>query len=120
MNRGKTSVLAASVLLLTSIAAHATTTAGTSASVHHRHHAHSQAQASRASLSLDEPGLRSSRPVAGWCLGTSFRRSGGLRLVPKAIVKRPEIDSGAPARLDQTGRDGTRVQARFSTKNRRS
>jgi serine-type D-Ala-D-Ala endopeptidase (penicillin-binding protein 7) len=56
MNRGKTSVLAAGLLLLTSITAHAKTSS-TVTPVHHRHHAH---QASRASLSLDEPGLRSS------------------------------------------------------------
>jgi serine-type D-Ala-D-Ala endopeptidase (penicillin-binding protein 7) len=56
MNRGKTSVLAAGLLLLTSITAHAKTSS-TATPVHHRHHAH---QASRASLSLDEPGLRSS------------------------------------------------------------
>ncbi len=59
MNRGKTSVLAASVLLLTSITAQATSSSAT-APVHRHHHAHSQTQASRASLSLDEPGLRSS------------------------------------------------------------
>jgi D-alanyl-D-alanine endopeptidase (penicillin-binding protein 7) len=56
MNRGKTSVLAAGLLLLTSITAHAKTSS-TVTPVHHRHHAH---QATRASLSLDEPGLRSS------------------------------------------------------------
>jgi serine-type D-Ala-D-Ala endopeptidase (penicillin-binding protein 7) len=60
MNRGKTSLLAASCLLFTSIAAHATITSSTSTPVHHRHHAHSQAQANRASFSLDEPALRSS------------------------------------------------------------
>jgi D-alanyl-D-alanine endopeptidase (penicillin-binding protein 7) len=58
MNRGKTSVLAAGLLLLTSITAQATTS--TTTPVHHRHHTHSQGHASRASLSLDEPGLRSS------------------------------------------------------------
>lgn len=57
MNRGKTSVLAAGLLLLTSITAQATST---TTPVHHRHHAHTQGQARRASLSLDEPGLRSS------------------------------------------------------------
>ncbi|HEY0341581.1 MAG TPA: D-alanyl-D-alanine endopeptidase [Steroidobacteraceae bacterium] len=57
MNRGKTSVLAAGLLLLTSITAQATST---TTPVHHRHHAHSQGQARRTSLSLDEPGLRSS------------------------------------------------------------
>jgi D-alanyl-D-alanine endopeptidase (penicillin-binding protein 7) len=51
-----TSLLAAACLLITSITAHAKTS-GTTTPVHHRHHAH---QASRASLSLDEPGLRSS------------------------------------------------------------
>ena len=56
MNRGMTSLLAASCLLLTSITAYAKTSS-TTTPVHHRHHAH---QASRASLSLDEPGLRSS------------------------------------------------------------
>lgn len=56
MNRGMTSLLAAACLLITSITAHAKTS-GTTTPVHHRHHAH---QASRASLSLDEPGLRSS------------------------------------------------------------
>jgi D-alanyl-D-alanine endopeptidase (penicillin-binding protein 7) len=59
MNRGKTSLLAASCLLFTSIGAHATTTSSTT-TVHHRHHTHSQAQANRASFSLDEPALRSS------------------------------------------------------------
>ena len=58
MNRGKTSLLAASCLLFTSIAANATTTSSTHPAVHHHHHAHTQA--SRASFSLDEPGLRSS------------------------------------------------------------
>ena len=56
MNRGMTSLLAATCLLLTSITAHAKTSS-TTTPVHHRHHAH---QASRASFSLDEPGLRSS------------------------------------------------------------
>jgi serine-type D-Ala-D-Ala endopeptidase (penicillin-binding protein 7) len=60
MNRGKTSLLAAGCLLFTSIAANATTTSSTTTTVHHRHHAHSQAQANRASFSLDEPALRSS------------------------------------------------------------
>jgi D-alanyl-D-alanine endopeptidase (penicillin-binding protein 7) len=60
MNRGKTSLLAASCLLFTSIAAHATTGSSTTTPVHHRHHAHSQTQANRASFSLDEPALRSS------------------------------------------------------------
>ena len=58
MNRGKTSLLAASCLLFTSITANATTTSSTHPAVHHHHHAHTQA--SRASFSLDEPGLRSS------------------------------------------------------------
>jgi D-alanyl-D-alanine endopeptidase (penicillin-binding protein 7) len=58
MNRGKTSLLVASCLLFSTITAHATTTASTSTPVHHRHHAHRQA--SRTSLSLDEPALRSS------------------------------------------------------------
>jgi D-alanyl-D-alanine endopeptidase (penicillin-binding protein 7) len=60
MNRGKTSLLAASCLLFTSIAAHATTGSSTTTPLHHRHHAHSQTQANRASFSLDEPALRSS------------------------------------------------------------
>ena len=60
MNRGKTSLLAASCLLFSSIAAHATTGSSTTTPVHHRHHAHSQTQANRASFSLDEPALRSS------------------------------------------------------------
>jgi serine-type D-Ala-D-Ala endopeptidase (penicillin-binding protein 7) len=58
MNRGKTSLLAASCLLFTSITANATSTSSTTPAVHHHHHAHSQAN--RASFSLDEPGLRSS------------------------------------------------------------
>jgi serine-type D-Ala-D-Ala endopeptidase (penicillin-binding protein 7) len=58
MNRGKTSLLAASCLLFTSITANATATSSTTPAVHHHHHAH--AQANRASFSLDEPGLRSS------------------------------------------------------------
>jgi serine-type D-Ala-D-Ala endopeptidase (penicillin-binding protein 7) len=58
MNRGKTSILAASCLLFTSITANATATSSTTPAAHHHHHAH--AQANRASFSLDEPGLRSS------------------------------------------------------------
>src|SRR3984957_20609555 len=58
MNRGKTSLLAASCLLFTSITANATATSSTTGALHRHHHAH--AQANRASFSLDEPGLRSS------------------------------------------------------------
>jgi serine-type D-Ala-D-Ala endopeptidase (penicillin-binding protein 7) len=60
MNRGKTSLLAASCLLFTSITANATATSSTTPAVHHHHRAHAHAQANRASFSLDEPGLRSS------------------------------------------------------------
>ena len=60
MNRGTTSLLAASCLLFTSITANATSTSSTTPAVHHHHHAHTHAQANRASFSLDEPGLRSS------------------------------------------------------------
>src|SRR3984885_8356676 len=60
MNRGTTSLLAASCLLFTSIAPHATGTSITTPAVHHHHHAHTHPQANRASFSLDEPGLRSS------------------------------------------------------------
>jgi serine-type D-Ala-D-Ala endopeptidase (penicillin-binding protein 7) len=58
MNRGKKSLLAAGCLLFSSIAAHATSSSGTTTPVHHRHHAH--AHTTQTSLSLDEPGLRSS------------------------------------------------------------
>jgi D-alanyl-D-alanine endopeptidase (penicillin-binding protein 7) len=58
MNRGKKSLVVASCLVLTCITAHATTSSSTNTRVHHRHHA--RTQASPASLSLDEPGLRSS------------------------------------------------------------
>jgi serine-type D-Ala-D-Ala endopeptidase (penicillin-binding protein 7) len=57
MNRGKTSLLATSVLLLTSLAAQASAT--TTPHAHHHHH-HSRAHASQASFSLDGPILRSS------------------------------------------------------------
>jgi len=61
MNRGKTSLLAASCLLFTSIVAQAATSTGTtSTSVHHRHHSHAHAHTRHTSLSLDGPGLRSS------------------------------------------------------------
>jgi serine-type D-Ala-D-Ala endopeptidase (penicillin-binding protein 7) len=55
MIRGKTSLLAASCLLFASIGAHATTSSSTtSTQAHHRH-----TRAHQASLSLEEPGLRS-------------------------------------------------------------
>jgi len=57
MNRGKTSLLAASCLLLASMAANATS-GSASPTVHHRHH--HTAHVHRASLSADDPGLRSS------------------------------------------------------------
>jgi serine-type D-Ala-D-Ala endopeptidase (penicillin-binding protein 7) len=56
MNRGKTSLLATSVLLLTSLAAQASATT----TPHAHHHHHSRAHASQASFSLDGPILRSS------------------------------------------------------------
>lgn len=58
MNRGKTSLLAASCLLLSSMAAHAAGSSSTTSqhTVHHRSHA----RAHHASLSLDGPGLHSS------------------------------------------------------------
>jgi D-alanyl-D-alanine endopeptidase (penicillin-binding protein 7) len=59
MNRGKTSVLAASCLLLTSIGAHATISSSTTSTLTH-HHRHAHVHSHRASISLDEPGLRSS------------------------------------------------------------
>jgi serine-type D-Ala-D-Ala endopeptidase (penicillin-binding protein 7) len=60
MNRGKTSLLVAGCLLLTSVTANATIASSTTPAAHHHHHAHTHAQANRASFSLDEPGLRSS------------------------------------------------------------
>jgi D-alanyl-D-alanine endopeptidase (penicillin-binding protein 7) len=58
MNRGKTSLLAVNYLLFASAFCH-TASASHTASAPVRHH-HSRAHAHRASLSLDEPGLRSS------------------------------------------------------------
>src|SRR5215467_5877333 len=58
MNRGKTSLLAASCLLLASMAANATSSATTHPVRHHHSRAHVHAH--RASLSADDPGLRSS------------------------------------------------------------
>ncbi|HVW69321.1 MAG TPA: D-alanyl-D-alanine endopeptidase [Steroidobacteraceae bacterium] len=58
MNRGKTSLLAASCLLLTSMVAHAGGSSSTTAT-HHVHH-HARAHARHASLSLDGPALHSS------------------------------------------------------------
>jgi serine-type D-Ala-D-Ala endopeptidase (penicillin-binding protein 7) len=55
MNRGTTSLLAASCLLLTSLAAQATTS---SAQVHHRHH--SRHATTQAAFTIDGPILRSS------------------------------------------------------------
>jgi serine-type D-Ala-D-Ala endopeptidase (penicillin-binding protein 7) len=56
MNRGKTSLLAASCLLITSLAAQASTS---STQVHHRHRAHSHAT-TQAAFTIDGPILRSS------------------------------------------------------------
>jgi serine-type D-Ala-D-Ala endopeptidase (penicillin-binding protein 7) len=58
MNRGKTSLLAASCLLLASMAANATSSSTTHPVRHHHSRAH--AHVHRASLSADDPGLRSS------------------------------------------------------------
>jgi len=57
MTRGKTSLLAASCLLLTSLAAQASTS-GTTPHVHHRHHA--RAHATETAFTIDGPILRSS------------------------------------------------------------
>src|SRR6516162_7117846 len=56
MNRGKTSLLAASCLLIISLAAQASTS---STQVHHRHHARPHAT-SQAAFTIDGPILRSS------------------------------------------------------------
>ena len=58
MNRGKTSLLAASCLLLASMAANATSSSTTHPVRHHHSRAH--AHAHHTSLSADDPGLRSS------------------------------------------------------------
>jgi len=58
MNRGKTSLLAAGCLLLTSLVAQATTSSTTTTVHHHRHH--SRNHTSQAAFTIDGPILRSS------------------------------------------------------------
>jgi serine-type D-Ala-D-Ala endopeptidase (penicillin-binding protein 7) len=61
MNRGKTSLLAAGCLLLTSMAANATAASSTTShTVHRHHHAHTTSHVRALAMSVDDPGLHSS------------------------------------------------------------